>query len=82
MMRMPDHVPRPKDGLWKMEREWYIDGGQTLVKRCQCPMAHWFRCKCQIRIFDGPSYMSLELLGEHNPDSLSQDKEKSKYLTV
>ncbi len=41
MFRMPGHVPCPTDvGLWKLKREWMIDGGKMVLKWCQCPMAH------------------------------------------
>jgi hypothetical protein len=83
MFRMPGHQPGPTDvGLWKLKREWTIDGGKTVVKWCQCPMSHRFGCKCQIRIFDGPSYMSLEVRSPHDAESHAPDKEISKHLTV
>ena len=51
MFRMPGHVPGSTDvGLWLLKTEWTIDGGKTVVKWLQCPMAHRFQCKCQLRI--------------------------------
>ena len=83
LVRLPGHVEQATDrGLWKLKSEYKIDGGRTLVTWCQCPMAYRFGCKVQIKLFDGPTYMALEVRGEHNADSHSGDKEKSKHLSV
>ena len=83
LVRLPGHVAQPTDrGLWKLKSEYKIEGGRTLVTWCQCPMAYRFGCKVQIKLFDGPTYMSLDVRGEHNADSHSGDKEKSKHLSV
>ena len=83
LVRLPGHVEQATDrGLWKLKSEYKIDGGRTVVTWCQCPMAYRFGCKVQIKLFDGPTYMSLDVRGEHNADSHSRDKEKSKHLSV
>jgi hypothetical protein len=83
LVRLPGHVEQETDrGLWKLKSEYKIDGGRTVVTWCQCPMAYRFGCKVQIKLFDGPTYMSLDVRGEHNADSHSRDKEKSKHLSV
>ena len=62
MVRLPGHVPAPTDvGLWKLKSEYTIDGGRTSVKWCQCPMDHRFGCKVQIKLYDGPTYISLDV---------------------
>ena len=45
-------------------------------------MAHRFQCKCQIRIYDGPTCMSLEVRSAHDAESHAPDKEVSKHLKV
>ena len=81
LVRLPGHVEQATDrGLWKLKSEYKIDGGRTVVTWCQCPMAYRFGCKVQIKLFDGPTYMSLDVRGDHNADSHSRDK--SKHLSV
>ncbi len=50
----------------------------------QCTIAPWLIDSdvCQIIFFDGPLYTALQVRGEHNADSHSPDKERSKHLTV
>mmetsp|Transcript_52291 Transcript_52291/g.109132 ORF Transcript_52291/g.109132 Transcript_52291/m.109132 type:complete len:96 (+) Transcript_52291:127-414(+) len=72
LVRLPGHVPGPTDaGLWILKTEYTIDGGRTRVKWCQCPMAYRFECKVQIKLYDDPTYTSLEVRGEHDADSHS-----------
>ena len=83
LVRLPGHVAHPTDrGLWKLKSEYKIDGDRTLVTWCQCPMAYRFGCKVQIKLFDGPTYISLDVRGQHDADSHSPEKEKSKHLSV
>jgi hypothetical protein len=83
MIRLPSHVTRPGDeGLWKEIRSYRTDSGKTLVRWLRCPMSYRFRCKCQIKIYDGDHYISLDVRGQHNADSHSADKETSKHLKV
>jgi hypothetical protein len=37
----------------------------------------WMGCKVQIKVYDGPAYTALEVLGEHDEDSHSSEKERS-----
>jgi hypothetical protein len=83
LVRLPGHVPGPKDvGMWKIKSEYAIDGGHTSVKWCQCPMHYRFGCKVQIKLYESPTYYLLEVRGEHNADSHAPEKERSKHLTV
>jgi hypothetical protein len=45
-------------------------------------MHYWFRCKCQVKFYDGEHYMTLDVHGQHNTDSRSAEKETSKHLKV
>ena len=67
---LPGHVSAPTDvGLWKLISEYTIDGGQTVVKHCGCPVAARFRCNAEIRVSDGPAYTMLEVKGNHHINS-------------
>ncbi len=60
MIRLPSHVTRPGDeGLWKEIRSYKTDRGKTLVRWFRCPMSYRFRCKCQIKIYDGALNASM-----------------------
>jgi hypothetical protein len=83
LVMLPGHVAKPTDvGLWKLKKAWTMDSGRTHAQCLHCPMQYRFGCTCQLRMFDGPSYMCLEIRGEHNPDSHAPEKEISKHLTV
>ena len=70
MLMLPGHVSAPTDlGLWKLKKEVTIDGGQTVVKHCICPLHYRFSCNAEIRVFDGPAYTKLEVKGTHNLNS-------------
>ncbi len=57
LVQLPGHMPGQTDvGMWKLKSEDTIDGRQTVVKWCQCPMAYRFGCKIQIKLYDDPAY--------------------------
>ncbi len=82
MIRLPSHTRPGDEGLWKEIRSYKTNRGKTLVRWFRCPMSYRFRCKCQIKIYDGEHYMALDVRGQHNADSHSGDKETSKHLKV
>ena len=45
-------------------------------------MSYRFRCKCQVKFYDGEFYMALDVHWQHNADSHSAEKETSKHLKV
>ena len=45
-------------------------------------MDHRFGCKVQIKLYDGPTYISLDVRGVQDADSHAPEKERSKHLTV
>ena len=80
MVRLAGHVPAPTDvGLWKLKTEFTIDSGRTRVRWLECPMLSRCRCRCQIKIFDGPAYCLLEMRGNHHADSHVPLKQADKH---
>ena len=83
IFKLAGHKTGPNDYfMWKLVRSWTIDGGHTLVSWFRCPLSYRFGCTCEIKKYDGESYMALEKRGEHDDDSHHPDKDKSKHLKL
>ena len=79
--KLGNHRPGPNDyGLWKLVRDWPINGG--MVSWYRCPLKGRFGCNAEIKITDASGFMCLETRGEHNDDSHAPSKDKSKFLKV
>jgi hypothetical protein len=82
-IRPPGHITRPgESGLWKEICSWKIDGGKTSVKWCRCPMSYQFRCKIQVKFYNGWYCMALDVCWQHNADSHSAEKDTSMHVEV
>ena len=76
-----DNKPKSTDVAgWKLKGETHQKDGCTVTRRYTCPLAHRCKCAVQMRIIDGPKYISLQFLGQHDADSHQRDR--SKYLTA
>ena len=83
LYKLPGHKSNETDcGLWKRARDWWCDGGKTLVLLYKCPLAGRFDCKCQVKITENPNYHLLETRGEHNEECHNPTEDKSKYLKL
>ena len=83
LYKLPGHKSNETDcGLWKRVRDWWCDGGKTLVLLYKCPLAGRFDCKCQVKITENLNYHLLETRGEHNEECHNPTKDKSKFLKL
>ena len=58
--KLPGHKSCAMDfGLWKLAKEWPVDGGATMVPVFKCPLASRFRCNAEIKVTDSTSYINV-----------------------
>ena len=83
LIKLATHRPKPSDlHLWKHRTSWDADGNTTRTTIYYCPLLTKFGCTCQLKVTDMSSAVYVEKRGEHNKDSHSSDKDKSKFLKL
>ena len=83
MYKLPGHRSKETDlGMWKQKRPWTVDKGETDVRWYYCPMRIRFGCCVQIKVIENAHHITLLQRGEHDENSHSNEKDKSKHLKV